>query len=226
MNQEKIWDYFQNRRTEAFSGSLARLSFLAQYIRNNKVLNIGVGDGTFEREAIQLGADVHSLDPNESAIQRVRLELQLGEKARVGCVDSIDFPDKSFDAVVVSEVIEHLDSETLQRGLIEIKRVLREEGTLIGTVPFQENLSQQMCICPHCGIQFHRWGHLQSFTKVRLQEILASHFAIDSVSEKLFITWKDLNWKGKVAGVAKKMLFHLGIHGYDESLCFIARKPG
>src|SRR5215510_9947102 len=138
MKQDLIWNYFQNDARESFSGSRARLLFLAQQTRNQKVLNIGAGGGIFEREALTAGADVYSLDPNEGAIERIRLELGLGEKAKVGKIQRIDFPDEVFDVVVVSEVLEHLDNETLTRGLGEIRRILRPGGRVLGTVPFKE----------------------------------------------------------------------------------------
>ena len=225
MKQELIWDYFQTRGREAFSGSLARLAFLAKQVGMQKVLNIGVGDGMFERQAINAGANVYSLDPSEDAIERLRHELGLGEKAAVGYIHDIKFSNGSFDAVVVSEVLEHLDDETLRKGLKEVERVLRPGGHLLGTVPARENLQDQMVVCPHCGERFHRWGHSQSFDVARLRELLTRSFEVKEISERIFITWGMLNWKGKFGGMVKWFLFRLGVHGSNESLYFVARKP-
>lgn len=47
------------------------------------------------------------------------------------------FPDESFDAVVMSEVLEHLFNDT--GALSEARRVLKDDGRLVATVPFGDD---------------------------------------------------------------------------------------
>lgn len=43
MNQDVIWDYYQNEAPESFSGSIVCLTFLAKKVKPKKrVLNIGI----------------------------------------------------------------------------------------------------------------------------------------------------------------------------------------
>ena len=69
--------------------------------------------------------------------------------------------------------LEHLDDATLAAGLTEVGRVLKADGHLIGTVPYREDLSASMVVCPDCGKVFHRWGHERSFDKDDLRLALS-----------------------------------------------------
>jgi len=43
---------------------------------------------------------------------------------------------------------------------------------LIITVPYKEDLRQNMVVCPKCGAKFHRVGHMQVFDEERMREML------------------------------------------------------
>ncbi len=226
MNQNVIWDYYQNEAPESFSGSVARLTFLAKKVKSKKrVLNIGIGAGNFEQAAIRLGLDVYSLDPNEKSVVFLRQRFGVGEKAKVGYSQKIPFVNLFFDAVVISEVIEHLSDEVIENTLSEISRVLMPGGQIIGTVPAREKTSEQLAICPNCAKHFHRWGHVQTFDSNRIQTLLAKYFKVEEVFERPFITWSTLNWKGKATALLKILLYFPGIHGSNENIVFIANKP-
>jgi len=53
-------------------------------------------------------------------------------------------------------------------------------------------------------------------------------FAVKRVSERLFVTWSTLNWKGKLISLSRLALLRAGIHGKDETIWFDAVKdePG
>jgi len=53
-------------------------------------------------------------------------------------VGDMSFPDGTFDTVICTEVLEHLDDETLAKALAEIRRVCR--GQLLASVPYNEPL--------------------------------------------------------------------------------------
>ncbi len=225
MNQDLIWDYFQNELPESFSGSKGRLVFLARQLqRSSRVLNVGVGSGLFEEVALSMGHDVYSLDPVPKSIEMIQQRLHLGDKARVGYGQSMPFASEFFDAVVISEVIEHLEATVSQEVIHEIARVLKRGGRIIGTVPARENLNLNYVMCPHCGQRFHRWGHQQTFTPDNIATLLATEFEIDQLVERPFITWSEYNWKGKLVSFVKMSFWRLGIHGRNEHILFIATR--
>lgn len=229
MKQDKIWEHFQLESPEIFIKSQARYDFLADQIKqraqpSSKVLNVGVGNGLFEQVAMNYGIDIYSLDPSEKAIAYLNENIGMNGKAKAGYLQDIPFEDRYFDFVVVSEVLEHLADDALSQSFLEIDRVLASGGYLLGTVPARENLNDQLLVCPDCGHKFHRWGHVQSFDKNRLNELLSQNFSAKQISDKIFVTWHTLNWKGKVVAALKLILHQLGNRGSGSSFYFLAEK--
>ncbi|MFZ4664229.1 MAG: class I SAM-dependent methyltransferase, partial [Caldilineaceae bacterium] len=179
-NQDPLWSYYQTQQPTLFTGAEQRLTFLVhQLVRrcpNARVLDIGIGNGLFEKIALAAGLDVYCLDPSSESIRLVRERYALGIKAQVGYSQQMPFRDNYFDGVVLSEVIEHLSDEVIAQTLPEVRRVLRQDGCVLVTVPARENLANAIIFCPHCQQQFHRWGHLQSFTPERLTALFSPYF--------------------------------------------------
>jgi 2-polyprenyl-3-methyl-5-hydroxy-6-metoxy-1,4-benzoquinol methylase len=229
MNQEKIWQHFQNEAPEIFQQADGRVRFLVRQLARRThfgatVLNVGVGGGLFERMAIQQGMNIHSLDPDAGAIARLNANTEMKQQAMVGCLESVPFPSGTFDAVVVSEVLEHLSDAALDQALLEIHRVLGPRGLVIGTVPANENLDEQLTVCPCCGEKFHRWGHLQTFDEDRLRKVLSLRFGVQMIRENFFVPWSYVDWKGKTVCVLKNCFLRLGISWPGASLYFVAVK--
>jgi SAM-dependent methyltransferase len=225
MGQTRIWEYFQNEGAGSFRLAGPRLRYVAGlFPAGADVLDIGVGDGTFERLASARGVRVFVLDPDAQAIERARSELGLGDRAKTGTIQTLPWPDATFDGVVVSEVLEHLDDATLAAGLGEIRRVLKPGGRIVGTVPADEPLEAQRVVCPDCGRRFHRWGHEQSFTPERMRALLAGRFEAPEVTRRWFVPWSHLNWKGKTQGALRKALARAGVWSEGHNLVFVAKK--
>nr|WHW29508.1 putative class I SAM-dependent methyltransferase [uncultured bacterium] len=227
LNQEKIWDHFQNEGIDSFSHSRGRLEFLVRRLPPGKrVLNIGVGNGLFESLALSRGLEVWSLDPSERAIERLRQALALESRAQVGYSQKMPFQDAHFDAVVMSEVLEHLDDEVLAKTLQEVRRVLKLGGMLLGTVPSREILAQSFVVCPHCSEGFHRWGHQRSFDVPSLSRILGAVFLVRTAKDYFFIDWDSVGAWRKLQGLVKKFLSWRGIgtYGASRNIYFAAEK--
>jgi SAM-dependent methyltransferase len=229
VTQDAIWDHYQNRQPESFAGSEGRLGYLAHRARRlhprGRVLDIGIGAGTFEKAALAKGLDAHAIDPSPETVERLRRSMNLGDKARVGRIAEIPFEAEVFDAVVASEVFEHLEPEDLATGLKEIRRVLRPGGVLLGTVPARERLEDQRVVCPDCGHLFHRWGHTRSFTPEAIQSLLTVDFRVREVVERPFVAWRAPSWRGGFLTVIKWSLWKVGIHTSGESIFFLAERP-
>ncbi len=224
-NQENLWDYYQNETPDYFTGALPRYKFLLKAIpAGAAALNIGVGSGRFEDLAQEKGVDIYALDPVPKSIETLQSRLGLGEKARSGYSQDIPFPDSTFDFVVASEVLEHLSPEITAATLKEIRRVLKPGGAFIGTVPARENLQEQIVVCPGCSLRFHRWGHQQSFSIESMRHLLSKELKPVQVEEKLFIAYSLLNFKGRIVGAVKYLLFKLGVMGSNQNVYFRAVK--
>jgi SAM-dependent methyltransferase len=229
MDQHKIWQYFQNEAPEAFQQADGRIRFLARRLKRRKkagakVLNVGTGNALFEELALQLGMDVYSLDPDEESIARLNNRPEMKGQAKVGYLESIPFDDETFDAIIVSEVLEHLSDDSLEQALSEIRRVLLRGGAIMGTVPANEKLIEQLAVCPHCGEKFHSKGHQQSFDEGRIRTVLSKTFKVEVVEEKFLAPWAYLDWKGKTICVIKNTFLRVGISWPGGSLYFCATK--
>ena len=228
MRQEKIWDYFQDEGIQSFSGSVPRLRFLFWKAckilegRTPRVLNIGAGNGWLERRCLKQGWETYALDPSEGAVQKL---VQDGVSAKPGYIESIPYPDNLFDIVFCSEVLEHLSNEQLTQGLREIRRVQKDRGWLIGTVPFNENLGESEVVCPHCGERFHRWGHMQSFDKARLRtELEECKFAVVSLKTYAFPDYSTPSLPNLVRDLLRWPLGRIGSPVVYSNLLFVAHK--
>jgi SAM-dependent methyltransferase len=131
-----------------------------------RVLEVGGGDGWLSaRLRDELGCDVTLLDQSE---RMVELATGRGLDARVGNVEALPFPERSF--VVAAWMLYHVHD--LDRGLAEIGRVLAPGGHLVANTNSQR----------HCEEVFDLIAYPQDFRERVFnaengEESLRRHFA-------------------------------------------------
>lgn len=141
-------------------------------------LDAGSGFGRHAFEAARRGARVVALDyaADEVAITRATFAAmaQAGEingdrLAGVirGDATNLPFRDSSFDCIVTSEMLEHVDDDV--RALSELSRVLRPGGTLAATVPswFAEKINWMLSDEYHA--PFVPGGHVRIYSASELK---------------------------------------------------------
>jgi len=153
----------QSERGYAGDVSAPEIVRLSKKFIRKSVLDVGAGSGA-----------LINLIPNAVGLDLAPKHPKIIE----GDISNMPFHDESFDTIFATEVLEHLDDETLNKGLDEIYRVLRGGGGghLIITVPYKEDLRQNMVVCPKCGTKFHRVGHMQVFDEERMREMLENRY--------------------------------------------------
>lgn len=106
-------------------------TFLAKKPQETKILDFGAGSGLLVSELANAGYQSYGLDISAEAVKFGQLQ---GVK-NLQVIDShkIDFPDHTFDAVLVLDVLEHLEDE--HWALKELERVLAPGGVVIIMVP-------------------------------------------------------------------------------------------
>ena len=137
---------------------------LTQHYLKSPILDIGAGSGALinELKIKKYKAKGIDLVPRSNEIQK-------------GSITNLEFKDDEINTIFCTEVIEHLTDKQIDKGLVEVKRVLRKDGCFIVTVPFDENLEMNTYTCPECGHRFHKVGHLQSFDGRRIKNLLEEH---------------------------------------------------
>ena len=116
--------------------------------RDQRVLEIGLGQGAESEQLIRRGARWSGLDLTPESVDRVRARLELRElpydTLRQGSVLEIPWPDRSFDIVFSHGVLHHVpDIDTAQA---EIRRVLRPGGTLVAMLYARHSMNYQVSI--------------------------------------------------------------------------------
>lgn len=225
-SQDRIWKHFQNHAVESFEGAVPRLNYLLKQIGSLSkrakpaVLNIGVGSGYFERQAMSYGWLIHALDPDGDAVTRLTSE---GVTARQGRIENLPFESATFDFVVASEVLEHLTVEQRAAGIKEIARVLKPGGWFLGTVPYEEDLAAGQVVCPDCGLVFHRWGHFMSFSREDMTRELSPFFKSIRVSRTAFVNFSR-GFGGNIKSLLRLILAKCGQQIAVPSILWRAQK--
>ncbi len=105
----------------------------------------------------ELGWKVEGIDFDSAAVQSA---VELGLSARCGSLEQQHYPDRSFDAVTLSHVIEHVPNPI--ETLIECARILKPGGMLIVLTPNAASLSHRIFKSHWRGLEPPR--HLHIFT--------------------------------------------------------------
>lgn len=153
--------------------------------RGHRVLDLGCGEGRHAHGLHMLGGlDVIGVDLDEASLQKAREGLATlpprasddRHETRFMRADAtkLDFEDGAFDALICSEVLEHLPD--YDAALREIRRVLKPEGRLCVTVPhaWPERICWRLAPPPD-GYPFQPGGHIRIFDKVDLRFSIERH---------------------------------------------------
>jgi len=136
------------------------------------IIDIGCGDGTITNK-LAIKYEVTGVDRSANALKFVTTTKILSSS------EKIDVPDKSFDMVFSSELLEHLEDKVFYSTIKEMKRISKKYIFL--TVPNNETIEKGFIKCPNCGWIFNRAYHLRS---INIHKIKA-YFSEYRISKKL-----------------------------------------
>ena len=143
-----------------------------------RILDVGAGDGRVLHHLLQR----RSASTVAIAVERSLSALRhaVGTTQIQGSIDAVPVPDRSVDAVLCCEVLEHLPEPTYRVGLRELTRIA--DRYIIITVPNREVRRRSDVTCPECGCRYSRARHLRSFSPDQLDGLF-NGFALEAVSE-------------------------------------------
>ncbi len=148
------WHASERRRLQL----LVRLAGLEA---GQRLLDIGCGSGWLADQFRRAGAAVTAMDIGLKGVHGARARFPHGVAYHVGDLYHLPFANGHFDALVLSEVVEHL--EDVPAALGEAARVLRPGGRMLMSVPYRENIVEHLCI--HCNQLTPANAHLHSFDR-------------------------------------------------------------
>ncbi len=169
---ELISDYENMEDTEYIAEERGRrrqaqiiLRFIQQFKGSGRLLDIGCGPGFFLSEAKTQGWRAEGVDlsgwAKETAAKRFGIEVFQGT------LEKAHYPDKSFDAVVMNDVIEHLEDP--KGCLHEVRRILKTDGILYLSTPDIESVLSRLLRARWWGINKY---HLSYFSRKTLEKML------------------------------------------------------
>lgn len=130
---------------------VGRLEIIQTYMKhasrnksNSTILNIGCGTGGTIGMLEKFGR-VDNVDASDDAIAFVK-KLGYRDITKVEDID-LPFQDESYDVVGAFDVLEHIEDH--KSALIEWKRVLKDDGAIIITVPAYEWLWSEHDVSLH-----------------------------------------------------------------------------
>jgi SAM-dependent methyltransferase len=177
MTKEHVADLYEHHHSEGkydfLCGEEDRKDLLVRLIGSgHRILDIGCRAGNLTQYYCT-GNDVVGVDVDRRSLEVCR--QRLGIECHWIDIDSepLPFPDQDFDMVIFTEVMEHLRFP--QKALEEIRRVLKDSGRLIGSVPNAFRLRSRWKFL---------WGkpiendptHLHLYSRQLLYETLRAHF--------------------------------------------------
>lgn len=102
---------------------------------NHRALDIGCGTGTLVTLIKRLHPciEVTGLDPDPKALARAGKKAErnrISVRFDQGYSDELPYPDASFDRIFSSFMFHHLEPDSREKTLHEVRRVLKPEGSL------------------------------------------------------------------------------------------------
>lgn len=115
-----------------------RVKMLTSHLHQEQnVLELGCGTGYFTRELAVTGARITAIDISSELLEVAQQKCSSGNvQFEVRNAYAMTFPDETFDSVVGSSVLHHLEIEA---ALKEIQRVLKPGGSIHFTEPNMMN---------------------------------------------------------------------------------------
>jgi ubiquinone/menaquinone biosynthesis C-methylase UbiE len=190
---QRLWDFYETVGRDVFQQAIPRLNHLFRLVRrfkrSGRILEVGFGNAYLLKRLCCAHYQCYGIDISSQNVQytkRLLRKKNMDIFLRKGNITKLPFSENFFDAVIASEVLEHLDSDNLKKALQEVYRCLKRGGLFISTVPAKEDLKENLCYCPKCGNVFHRWGHKQSFSWEKMTSLFQKVFPRVSLSHTVF----------------------------------------
>lgn len=107
-----------------------------KYLKNDqKILDLGCGNGRLLNSLAELKVEYHGLDNSENLISLAKeLHSDKADSFKVGEMFALPYDDNYFDVIVCLASFHHLPTKELRlSALLEMKRVLKKDGVVLMT---------------------------------------------------------------------------------------------
>lgn len=177
------------------------------------ILDVGCGNAWLAEALLPKGKTVLSMDISnvnpQKAIQRFPSERHIG---LVADVYHLPIQPRSLDAIVASEIMEHVPDPKL--FIEKLTAALKPGGVLVITTPYDEQRQHHLCV--HCNRPTPSHAHLHSFSEANIGEFIPESIGYETrafhntyllrLKSHLIFRWLP-HWAWKVKDAAWNNLF-------------------
>jgi len=163
-------NYFENNPIEAHNirRRYAHLFKWLSPLDKGILLEIGSGGGYAIAEIHKTQFDYVPLDIPITNLNGIKSKSNRNIYPVSGDAYKLPFKDNSCTAIILSEVLEHLQDPAA--AFKEMSRILHKDGILLISVPYKEKISYQICV--HCNQPTPTHAHFHSFDEDGLDQFL------------------------------------------------------
>lgn len=148
INSSKFWDKIFRNKIFNFTNDKITDKKYSEIIKvvkkiGGKMLDVGIGSGSFERKILKRKIEnlsFYGVDISKVSIDEVIKNIP-GTFVN-SSIYKIPFKSNFFDIVICLEVLEHIPPSKVFAALKEIRRICREGGLLVVSVPLNEELEK------------------------------------------------------------------------------------
>lgn len=148
-----------------------------------KCLDLGCGIGQYTKELMSYGYEVTSADISNIALEKVK---EFNDNiVKVDMKEELPFSENEFDLVFANLSIHYFSDEDTKKLMLEIKRILKEDGLFIGSVNGMQGYEKIKDTAVE--LEKHYWfnknKHVRLFDKDDLEKYL-DVFDVLNIEEK------------------------------------------
>ncbi|MES1225296.1 MAG: methyltransferase domain-containing protein, partial [Bacteroidota bacterium] len=166
-------------------------------VKGKIVLDIACGEGYGTKILSKNANKVFGVDIDSASIDHAKKTYRENNIEFIcGSVKNIPLADNSVDVVVSFETIEHIDEETQNNFLAEIKRVLKKGGALIISTPDKANYTDRYSHKNEFHIKEFGKDEFISFLKNRFKQVsafLQGYEIVDAITEQSLAAINELS---------------------------------
>lgn len=140
ISEHHHYDHYSTSMAERLDGFFGRVderlnNSISSWVAGKNVLDVGCGFGSLSASLVRSGFDVVGIDMLEKCVVEGQVRYP-GVDLRVATSEELDFPDKSFDTVVLKDVIHHVyEEDDISAFLAGVVRILRKRLIVVDPNP-------------------------------------------------------------------------------------------
>ncbi|MEK7743417.1 MAG: class I SAM-dependent methyltransferase [Elusimicrobiota bacterium] len=193
------------------------LNTIRRFLKGGRLLDVGCALGYF-LNAARVDFEVTGVEPSVWAADQARSRFKV--EVRTGTLLEQSFPDGSFDAVTMIDVLEHLGDPASM--LDEVRRVLKPGGLLYLVTPDIDSLSARL-------LRGYWWGlrpaHLYYFSRRTLDSLLRKKGFDPALSHSFGRIFSYGYWASRLASypalVRKPVETLVSLLGFEHKILYL-----